>query len=65
MNRDKLLSEYIAREFPECDETDELRIIVADSLGFNRYCLEMAWEQFKFEIRQTFPFCLLFGRDDG
>ena len=63
MNRDKLLSEYIAREFPECDNTVELMKNVSDSLGFSVYCLAMALEDFKSEVRKLFPFCLLFGCD--
>lgn len=65
MNRGKLLVEYIALEFPECDKTDELLKSVSDSLGFSVYCLAMALEDFKSEIRKLFPFCLLFGCDDG
>ena len=53
INREKLLKEYIAQNYSDCDETDELRGKVSDSFGFNAYCLNKACEEFSNAIRSA------------
>ncbi len=64
MNKEKLLDEYIRKEFPLVTGvhplTEEQRNYVAESRGFQGYLLANAWRQLLNEIKRIFPFNLLF-----
>ena len=62
MNKEKLLDEYIQDVFSDCEPiTPEDRKYIASTVGFERFCLSRAWEEFKESITDIFPFNLLFG----
>ncbi len=64
MNKEQLLDEYLQESFADCELlTEEERRYIASTVGFERYCLFTAWEEFKESIKETFPFNLLLGRD--
>ena len=59
LDENKLLEEYIEQEFSDCKPIDDdMKKIIADSIGFNRYCLGVAWDACKAELKKIFPFNL-------
>ena len=65
MDKNKLLEEYIELEFSDCMPLDDdQKKYIADTYGFQGYCLGVAWEDFKAEIRKIFPFNLFLGSGD-
>lgn len=61
MDENKLLEEYIEQEFSDCKPLDDdMKKLIADTIGFRGYCLGVAWEAFKAEIMKTFPFNLFY-----
>lgn len=68
MNEQKLLDEYIRKEFPLVSGvhplTAEQRKIVSESRGFQGYLLANSWRHLIDEIKQCFPFNLLLKGSD-
>lgn len=64
MDKEQLLDIYIHENlFDYCEPiTTEERKYIADTAGFACFCLHVAWEEFKADIKSIFPFSLLFGR---
>lgn len=61
MDKEKLLDEYISEICTGLETiTPEDRKYIAGTVGFARFCLFAAWEEFKESITKTFPFSLLF-----
>ena len=65
MDKETMLDIYIHENFLDYCEpiTPEDRKHIAESVGFARFCLYIAWEEFKKGIKGIFPFNLLFRRD--
>lgn len=57
MNKEDLLDAYINRSFSdiECMSLEE-RKIVADSIGFACFQLQVAWTEFKESVCEEVPF---------
>lgn len=54
----ELMDRYIELNFPEQEYgpmTEKDRQIIADSLGFQSYCLNVAWNEFVDAVATTFP----------
>lgn len=46
---EELMDQYIEKAFPEFDKqvfNEKDKKLIADSLGFNVYCLNVAWNEF-------------------
>gem|GEM_PF-6524435 len=64
MDKEKLLDKYISERFPDCFPfTEEERKYIADTAGFQAYCLHVAFEELKAELKHCFPFNLLFTKE--
>ena len=52
----ELMDQYIEKAFPEFDKqvfSERDRKLIADSLGFNIYCLNVAWNEFVDSLIKT------------
>lgn len=63
MDKEKLLDEYISERFSDLQPilTEEQKKYIANTVGFQGYCLQAAWDKLKAELKQCFPFSLFWG----